>query len=333
MNFQIEGNVFSKAIFLIFLVFTVYGSQAEQINHPYFWKVEKDGKTSHFLGTKHDPIFMETKGEMTSLSIPISHKHKGFSIDELLCSDEIQYHLENSDLLFVEIDSFTEKSREAVAIQEQWMLSKNGREFQALSARSQGFLKSRGISEQWNLYGYNVVLDNLCKYGFESLDGLRLDEQMTRIAHFKGIPVQELDDFNEKYERVMKERKETADTYKQLSDEQFWMEISLLNEDINHFYNECPPQWHIDMMESYISGKGLEDIEKLLEDLLFVKRWEHLFEWKERNVKWLNRFEEAHKDYDRIFFVGGLGHFVEPISLISMLKDRGYSVEPVSCEQ
>ena len=145
--------IFRKMIFLL-LVFVFYGAyataeeglptQQTPINHPYFWKVKKDGKTSHFLGTKHDPIFMETKGEMTSLSIPISHKHKRTSVNELLCSDEIQHHVENSDLLFVEIDSFTEKSREAVAIQEQWMLSKDGREFQALSARSQDFLKSRG---------------------------------------------------------------------------------------------------------------------------------------------------------------------------------------------
>ena len=235
MNFQIEYNVFSKAIFLVFLLFVVYGSQAEQIEHPYFWKAEKDGKTSYFLGTIHEPIL---KRQMVPVSASLSFillnspRHKPFYMDSLLCSEEIQNHLEDSDLVFVEIDSFSARSREAIATQAQWMLSEDGKEFQALSEGSQEFLLDRGISPQLNLYGYTVVLDNLCNSGFKSVDGLRLDEQITRVAHSKGIPVQELDDFDERYEHFMRKRKQTADEYKQLSDKQFWIKI---------FFHSMPP--------------------------------------------------------------------------------------------
>ena len=233
-------NHVHKVIFLVLIVcFVFYEAYAiesgdSQIRHSYFWEVEKDGKASHLLGTVHVPI----------------------PIDELLCSQEIQHRLENSDLVFVELDYRTERSRKAIETQEQWMLSKDGREFQALSKKSQEFLKSRGVGEQWNLYGYRTLLSNLCEYGVSRIDGFRLDEQITDVAYSNGISVQALDNFHEKYDPARARQKKIADFYNGLSDTEsvFTVEINILNGKIDRFPRECPPKRLVDAMEDYKSG-------------------------------------------------------------------------------
>ena len=341
---------YSFHLFSILSVWFLYSSQAiaekeARIESPYFWKVEKDGKTSYLLGTLHESVFIKASGETAPLPALISHKHKHYSIDNLPCSNEIQYHLENSDLLFVENDSFTEKSKEVATIRKQRMLSKDGGDFQALSTRSQEFFKSAGIHDRWNLYGYVTILYQLCDYGFADLDmGFRnfaaLDIQITRVAHFKGIPVQELDDFDMMYEPIKRKRERHADELNRnlISDERYKRYISRLDEKIENFYNACPTQWHIDMMESYISGKGVEGAQKFLEGL----KLQELLKLSSRNLTWLDRFEAAHQNYDRIFLIGGLAHFtelpplLEPplyISFPNMLEQVGYTVEPVTCEK
>ena len=315
MNFQIGKNLFYKIFFLVFVACAfceVYaaGVEKSQIRHPYFWKVEKDGKTSHLLGTLHKPV----------------------SIGELPCSHKIRHHLENSDLVFVEINHRSERSRKAVETQKQWMLSKNGKEFQLLSKKSQEFLKSKGVSERLNFFGYNVVLTNLCAHGVDDIDGLRLDEKITDIAYSKGIPVRELDDFHRKYKRVMGEHRKKADTYKGLSNAQFIVEAQLLNRRMDYFFIVCPSLQEFFIMENYKFGNGMADIKRALDRLTQFQRMRQFERWGKRNIQWVNRFGEAHQNHDRIFLVGGLGHFVGSVSLIDMLKHKGYTVEPVTCK-
>ena len=119
VSLHIKDNVFSKVIFLVFLVFSFYGSGADQtagnqVEHPYFWKVDKDGKTSYLLGAFHDII----------------------AIDELLCPQEIQHQLENSDLLLVESDYRSEQHKNFMAVIRQMKTSTDGREFQKLGTES-----------------------------------------------------------------------------------------------------------------------------------------------------------------------------------------------------
>ena len=300
-----------KVFILFFLFFTVYGSQAVQTRHPYFWKVQKDGKTSYLLGTMHKPT----------------------SVDELVCSKEIRHRLESSDLVFVEINHLSPESREVVDTQKQWMLSKHGREFWALGRKSQEFLKSKGVNERLNLYGYTLVLDNLCNYGVDDTSGLRLDERITNIAYSKEIPVQDLDDFNEKKDRVMSEHVKKVDDLNQLSSEEFWIAIRSIDQHITQFDQQCPPQQLVNIIDLYKIGMGGFHFLNTV-DVLSVLEKEHFFlEIKRRNSRWLNRFEEAHKNYDRIFLAGGLAHFmnptgegavfINPVSFTGMLKDRG----------
>lgn len=314
--------ILKKCVFLllIFIFYKVYAvqeeglsvqgqSRAKAINNPYFWKVEKDGKISHFLGTVHSPI----------------------SIRELSCSKTIQHHVRNSDLVFVENNYLSDKHREFVEAHNQLKVSRDGREFQALSKKSQEFLRSRGVSEQLNLYGYTGVLHSLCKYGVDNIVDLILTSQVTNIADSNNTPIQELNS-NKHYDRVLRKKRENANAYNRLSDVKFSLEVAFLNGDINNFSQRCPPQWHVDMMEHYMSGKIDEYIEIAWSHITPEQRRSNDLEMQERNLEWLDHFEEAQKSYGHIFLVGGVDHFIGPSSFINMLKDKGYVVELVTCE-
>ena len=315
-----------KIFFLVFIAFIICGSSAvqkegTQVQHPYFWEVEKEGKTSYLLGTMHEPV----------------------PIDDLLCGKDIRHHLENSDLVFVETDFYSERSKEVVDTQKQWMQSADGREFRAFSSKSQEFLRSKGISERLNLYGYVIILGNLCGYGVSSIEGLTLTEQVTDIARSKEILVRELDDFEEKLAPIMRHREKIAKEYAQLSNTKFSEVIHLLDQYIHQFNKQCPLKNVVDTIENYKSGLGVWDMLEIFRDLSFLDRSKYVAELERRNGKWVDHFEEANKNHAHIFLAVGLAHLFDLPSLlgmgrqqtdlVSMLKNRGYTVESVICEK
>ena len=303
--------IFKKWFFLVFCCafYGAYAAEEEEskVKRPYFWKVEKNGKTSHFLGTLHIPI----------------------TVEELPCSQEIQYHLKNSDLVFVETDYFSEEQKEFRVLRKNMKLSKDSSEFRALRPETQEFFRSWGISENLNLYGYSSVFRGLCLDGEKSLKGFKLDDEVTSVAYANGIPVRESDDL---YDYTIEEMEENLEAYNRLSGFKLQMEIYLLNQDVLQFSTQCPPKIYTDLIDSYKSHKRTTYVEQYLSRLTPEKREAWLLERERRNLQWLSRFKEAHKDYDRIFVAGGLNHFVGPSSFIDMLKDKGYAVEPVTCE-
>ena len=87
------------------------------------------------------------------------------------------------------------------------------------------------------------------------------------------------------------------------------------------------------MIEHYMSGKMVEYIETAWSHLTPEQRRDSNLGMSERNLKWLDHFEEVQQSHKHVFLAGGLDHFVEEsVNLMAMLEDRGYSVEPVSCE-
>ena len=284
------------------MTFIVYGSQAEQIEHPYFWKVEKDGKTSHILGTMH-------------IAIPIA---------ELPCSQEIQVQLEKSDLVFLEVDPHSEDFIKVEKQQEQWASSPDGREFQGLNEESQAFLRSRGISETLNLYGYNAKLVQLC-HGLEG--GKDIDSQVNSIADSREVPIQGLEDYYPAGHSIVEASRKGAELYSRLSDAQSAEEIRRLDHSIRMFPGICPPRSVVHMIKDYKSGsilKGAMEVvsrfsQQILQDL------------QRKKIQWIERFERAYQNHERIFVAANLFHFLGPVGFINMLMERGYKVESVVC--
>ena len=311
--------ILKKLVFLL-LICVFYGAYAAAeeglptqhtpINHPYFWKVEKDGNTSYLLGTFHSII----------------------TIDELLCPQEIQHRLENSDLLLVESNYLSEKHQDFMAVIRQMKVSTDGGEFQKLRKESQEFFRSRGVSEKMNFYGYSVAFRQLCRHGVEQTRGLILDDRITNIAYSNGISVSELER-NTQYSRAIKEREKKRNTYDKLPEFKLELARKILNEKVRQFSNECPPELLIKNIEDYKSGKGIEDFKKYMSHLTPKERAADIAIMKERNLQWLERFEEAYQSHEGVFLVGGLSHFVDSFNFTNLLRDRGYVVEPVICER
>ena len=294
-----------KIILLTFMVFVVCGSYAEQIEHPYFWKVEKDGKTAYILGTMH-------------VAIPI---------DELMCSETIRDQLKKSDLVFLEANPHSEDFIKAEEQQTQWALSTDGREFQALSEESQAFLRSRGISETLNLYGYDTKLIQLC-HRLE--DEKSIDSQVNSIADSRKIPIQGLEDYYPARRPIVEENKKRAGLFSQLTEAQSVEEIRRLNHSIRLFPQTCPPLGLVQMIEAYKSGVIVD----IMMNMMMRLSEQEMQDLQQRNSQWVDRFEKAHHGtYERIFVAAGLVHFLGPVSFTGMLEEKGYKVGLVNCEQ
>ena len=249
---------------------------------PYFWKVEKGGKVSYLLGTVHIVV----------------------SLDELFCSDVIQEKLKNSDLLFVESVSSLEQQK-AVTTN---LLSPNGEDFKRLSPSSQGFLTEKGVPNNLNCTGLNLLVAVVCikeAFGEQSLK-IQMDEEVQSMARTYGVPMKSLD---EDVVSQMKTVFTCEDVEKHIKD-----------------YPACPEKTRGFFDDYRTSSLTSEQVSRSLGDNVSKVLL------KERNEQWLSKFESAHGKYDRIFVAAGAAHFIGDFNFIDMLKGKGFSIERVSCQ-
>ena len=127
---------------------------------------------------------------------------------------------------------------------------------------------------------------------------------------------------NTQYSQAIKERGKKINAYNQLSEFRLRRKIYLLNEKVRQFDNKCPPKQLTENIENYKSGKGIEDFKKYMSSLTPEERAADIAIMKERNLQWLESFEEAYQSHEGVFLVGGLSHFVEPFNFMDLLRDR-----------
>ena len=140
----------------------------EQEQPYFFWKAEKQGKISYWLGTMH----------------------VGVSLLSLSCSHTITNKLNNSDLCFTEILSSEEKNN-----QDNELFSPNNEDFKQLDFNSQLFLTTKGLPENLNYLHYVATLEMMCIREILGPSALHIhmDKEVEEIAQSKGIPVKALD--------------------------------------------------------------------------------------------------------------------------------------------
>lgn len=250
---------------------------------PYFWKVEKGGKVSYLLGTIHI----------------------GVSLNELFCSDVIQEKLKNSDLLFVELVSSSEQ--QGAVIDD--LFSPNGEDFKRLSPSSQVFLKEKGVPNNLNCTGLNLVIPVICLqevFGEQSLK-IQMDEEVQSMAKTYGIPMKSLDE-----DEVVSQLK-TVFTCEDV--ERDIKNYPACLERTKGFFDAYRTS---SFTSEQINGALDNNVNKVL--------------FKERNEQWLSKFESAHGKHDRIFVAAGTAHFIGDFNFIDMLKEKGFSIERVSCQ-
>ena len=267
---------------------------------PYFWKVQKDGKTSYFLGTYH-----------------IAN-----TLEDLQCSDKIKNHLENSNLLFVEVDLYSNKEQELYErineYRKKVILSEDGHDFKSLNEESQIFFRSRQTQENLTYTGYIYVVDALCRNQVKVRSGagaISLDSQLKAISQANNIPIAYLDegeDNNKIFEVIVNAR------YVLDADSEF------VNKAVSDF-ESCISK-SIERFTSYRKGTLNIGITRGEKDHANAKMDKVLL--KDRNERWLTKFKEAHKsgNYNQIFLAGGLAHFIADFNVLDMLEKEGFSI-------
>ena len=147
---------------------------------PYFWKVEKDGKVSYWLGTIHI----------------------GVALHEVPCSPTIQQRLEASDLVWTEVGDIDPKEGKEVS---QALLSPHSQDFKSLSSSAQDFLKEKNLADHF-VYGvYATNLELLCfkeGLGISALS-VSMDDEVKKLAQFFKIPVKSLDDADDLKDMIL----------------------------------------------------------------------------------------------------------------------------------
>ena len=291
----ITENTF-KTFFLCILLLVLTASCGPLIpaNKPYFWKAEKDGKTSYFLGTFHN----------------------GISLDELFCPDIILTKLKNSDLVFTELGHWKKTPQQKLWIKTLYH-SPGDEDFNQLSPESQRFLERNGINRELSYYALDSAVQNLCMkeaVGEEAAQ-VSLDRQVVSIALHLNIPLQALDTLELRKPMSKLDTKETIE--RRIKTHPWCPEI--IKPMISHYKMGIPTPY---------DTKGLARwIENHYSTNEYKKR-----ALKHRNEKWFTQFKSAHKSYDRIFIAAGNNHFTGAFNLIDMLRRDGFDIERVSCQ-
>ncbi len=285
-------------LFIMSVFFIVSCGQSEDTAKfgPYFWKVQKGGKTSYFLGTFH-----------------IAN-----TLEHLQCSDKIRSNLEGSDLLFTEVDINSEEqkefNRQMQKRNKELTQSEDGHEFKSLNQQSQIFFRSRAVPEDLTYIGYAGVVGALCQSQAKVKSGagaVSIDAQFSAISQANNIPVKYLDegmDVNQVTESLS------------IGDPSV-INAKIVNAAVSNF-ETCISDYEKAIK---LYRDGMIDI-SLLNLSFDVEQKKVLL--RDRNEQWVAKFKEAHgsSTYDQIFLAGGTAHFIADFNVIDMLKKDGFSI-------
>ena len=295
INVQAKRLFKTPALYISFLFLTVSCGPLFSANKPYFWKVEKDGKTSHFLGTLHN----------------------GIPLTELLCSDTIITQLKNSDLVLTELGEGIVDPQQRKVWKETLHLSPNNEDFNQLSPESQRFLERNGISKELSYNAMTFALSKLCMRAAvgEEAAQISMDDQVEATAIDLNIPLQALDTLE--LRRPVKEHTLTKEYIEQRIETFPWCPASIQYLIFYYKRGQSRP-YEVRGLDRWLQNRYSRDEND---------------KWllKNRNEKWVDQFKEAHKSYDRIFVAAGNLHFTGAFNLVDILRRDGFKIERVSC--
>ena len=286
-------------LFPVIILIVVSCTQNETTG-PYFWKVEKDGKTAYFLGTLH----------------------KGVALEELQCSQKINTHLKSSDYLFTEADINSQEQEDLNEANKEKLrnilLSENNQDFQSLSDDSKIFFSSRGVSEGFSYLGYIYIINTLCTEQAIGSGSISIDLQVKAIAQLNSIPTEYLDEGMNT--EAVSDSLLNIHTYTNNEE----VSNNLVNNKVLNF-EDCILSY-TNFLNQYKAGNM--SVNSFSDDSIDTVLL------KDRNEKWFVKFKNAHAQYNQIFLASGTAHFIGNFNLLDMLKADGFSISRMntSCE-
>ena len=313
---------------------------------PWFWLAEKQDKKAYLLGTLH----------------------RGISLEDLACSNQITDYLINSDLVFVEhvkskplldllknsvsreefekgLEELPEKDRQIME-QRKLVVSKlihshfvyNGdEEFEDLSPTAQNFLINKNVDLQGNYADYIAALyeDISLKMLFSSPK--RLDYEISAAALSYGIPLQSLDDNDKILEDIQEADLELKEVSRMFVEdfirEGYERRLQNLITSGNLVLSDYSHRKTGVFLEFslWLAGAIVWAVEFYMEDDVPPVTAVTL---KNRNERWLKKLNDISslEQNNNIFLAAGLNHFTDWYNLINMLKEDGYIVKRMSAD-
>ena len=317
-------KIISGTVFLFVLASCSAGPKG-----PWFWKVEKDGKTLNILGTFHI----------------------GVAFEELQCFKEISNSLDNSTLLFIEHDVSPESEfmQQLAKASNEIEIDTTGQSFQSLSEESRQFLKEKIESniETLSYVSISFILGQVClsshsdllkelKPTLSSLSGEKLDIQIQNRAQSKGIVQDSLDDpgYLPNLARSNAKKISAEEIEEMIRNYDTNCSRETIKESIENTINFLNAG-----IEKYKSGEDI-NIQKDIENFkkqgvadTLIKEYEKNLNQnllKKRNEVWIKKLLSSHEKYQNIFVAAGLAHFTENFNVLDMLKKEGFSVKRLS---
>ena len=235
--------------------------------------------------------------------------HVGVSLYEIPCADEIVKQIDNSDLVFLERLSPPAKPKENTEQVVKVAFSEDEEaDFKSLSTKHQAFLRRRGIKEDYSYADMYFAVNYSCAFeGLGSSFYLQMDNQVEQRAHFNNIPLQALDDL-----------KILLSTIKTV----------FKKEDVEEIIDNFVPcvSGISEVVNSYKEGElsEISDRDDRDEELARVLL-------KDRNEKWIEKLNLAHKQHDKVFVAAGASHFTDKFNMVDLLTKEGYTVERAEC--
>ena len=314
-------------IFLFILVSCNTGPKG-----PFFWKVEKEGRVIHILGTVHI----------------------GVSLESLQCSETISESLEQSVLVWTEGD-FQQQVQEVLEAVKEVSVDVSGQSFQNLSEESRSFFKTKMEPEAFEALQQLSYMSLVTRLVFLCLAEHReflkeqnalhskkvvseqkLDVQIQQLAQTKNILQDYLDEdgyfgnlVRFRAEQVSKEQveKDIRDYDKNCSQEKL---VKLTEGQSSTFAK---------LIESYKKGEKFDvfqiEVQRLRQqgfpEEAIEKTLDHFKHnlLRKRNEIWLTKLLSAHKQEGNtnMFVAAGLAHFQGPFNVLDKLKKEGFSVK------
>ena len=325
-------------MFLVFSFSFFCSAQAveSKTSSPFVWLVKKGGKTSYFLGTVH----------------------VGVSLEEIPCSNTILKKIQNSDLLFaekanIELESLSREEQSKLFIgsreeKEEIMsrLSKESQEmvkkrkqsranlfidslphqaqslgnedFENLSPERQSFLIEHGADIDGNYVDFYHFIILFAYYkAFYSFPH-HLDKEIKQIAISRSIEIKALDDDK----KINEDFRSKTSSNKPL----FLVDRNIIEEAIRKIDYRIERYRQKVLKKSQMYKSYDANHFKVVGESLDKEIW-----LKNRNELWLQKFKEAQKEYENIFLMAGLGHFVGAYNILDMLVEKGFSIESMTC--
>lgn len=234
--------------------------------------------------------------------------------EDMVLSEELLKALDNSKRLALEID-ITDKS--LTAKMQKGMLMKGNTRLSQLLPRQDYELLARYFQDSLNLNLATVqqmkpiFLSTLIYNKLLPCTPQSYETQLSRMAGLQNMEISGLESIEEQlkvFEKI--EYREQAEMllqtiveYSELEDAYWNMIVSYKNQDLNSLY-------HV-----------ISDIQ------LGMKKYEDIM-LNQRNQRWISRIEQMAAN-SPTFFAVGAAHLPGDKGLISLLKRRGYTIEPV----